>query len=781
MLSPDNHTTKIQYFRENNELFRENMYLCNRILSQTPTINQGKDTDMEEKLTFTPEERTLLLSLADSLKAAIGASIKPGDEDKLRSQLMEALKSGKMQRDVFGLNPLLMAFETAQLAVDEIGLKRDGVLAVILYAIVASGIASIEQVEAQYGVGVSHIINGLIRIHELYKKNPVIESENFRNLLLSFAEDMRVILIMIADRVNLMRHIRDTEQTEAKKEVSQEASYLYAPLAHKLGLYKLKSELEDLSLKYLEHDAYYMIKEKLNATKSARDAYIDSFIGPIQRKLEEAGLKFHMKGRTKSIHSIWQKMKKQKCGFEGIYDLFAIRIILDSPLEKEKMQCWQVYSIITDMYQPNPKRLRDWLSVPKSNGYESLHITVLGPEQKWVEVQIRTERMDEIAERGLAAHWRYKGIKGESGLDEWLNNIRTALEAKDDMQVMDEFKMDLYEDEVFVFTPRGDLFKFPKGATVLDFAYHIHSRIGNQCIGARINSKNVPLRQELHSGDSVEVLTSSNQKPKRDWLNLVKTSRAKSKIRLALKETTIKDGLYAKEMLERRFKNRKIAIDESIMSHLVKKLGFKEASDFYKALADEKLDPNEVIDKYVAVRDHEQRLASDVPVRSASEFDYENPNEEYTNQNDDVLTIDQNLKGVDYSLAKCCHPIYGDPIFGFVTAGGGIKIHRMDCPNAPELRKRFGYRIVRARWSGKGSSQYSSTLKVVGNDDIGIVNNITSIISKEEKMVMRSINIDSHDGLFSGTLTVQLEDSGKLESLIKKLRTVKGVKNVERM
>lgn len=730
---------------------------------------------------FTDSEIEKILLLRDQLKEKIGSALQPNDEQALQKYIVEATENNTIQRDAFGLNPVLMSMQTAVIAVEEIGLSRDGVIATILYTSVINGHVTQESVQNEFGESVANIVKGLVRLHELYKKTPVVETENFRNLIVSFAEDMRVILIMIADRVNVMREIRDTENEEARHRVAEEASYLYAPLAHKLGLYKLKSELEDLSLKYLEHDTYYMIREKLNETKASRDKYISDFIGPIQQKLEALGLKFHIKGRTKSIHSIWQKMKKQKCGFEGIYDLFAIRIILDSPLEKEKMQCWQVYSIITDMYQPNPKRLRDWLSVPKSNGYESLHITVLGPEQKWVEVQIRTERMDEIAERGLAAHWRYKGIKGESGLDEWLNNIRTALEAKDDMQVMDEFKMDLYEDEVFVFTPRGDLFKFPKGATVLDFAYHIHSRIGNQCIGARINSKNVPLRQELHSGDSVEVLTSSNQKPKRDWLNLVKTSRAKSKIRLALKETTIKDGLYAKEMLERRFKNRKIALDESIMSHLVKKLGFKEASDFYKALADEKLDPNEVIDKYVAVRDHEQRLASDVPVRSASEFDYENPNEEYTNQNDDVLTIDQNLKGVDYSLAKCCHPIYGDPIFGFVTAGGGIKIHRMDCPNAPELRKRFGYRIVRARWSGKGSSQYSSTLKVVGNDDIGIVNNITSIISKEENMVMRSINIDSHDGLFSGTLTVQLEDSGKLESLIKKLRTVKGVKNVERM
>ena len=563
-------------------------------------------------------------------------------------------------------------------------------------------------------------------------------------------------------------------------EVSQEASYLYAPLAHKLGLYKLKSELEDLSLKYLEHDAYYMIKDKLNATKQARDAYIEQFIGPIQAELEKAGLKFHMKGRTKSIHSIWQKMKKQRCEFEGIYDLFAIRIILDSPLEKEKMQCWQVYSIVTDMYQPNPKRLRDWLSVPKSNGYESLHITVLGPQKKWVEVQIRTERMDEIAERGLAAHWRYKGIKGESGIDEWLNNIRTALEANDDLQLMDQFKMELYEDEVFVFTPKGDLLKFPKGATVLDFAYHIHSGVGNKCVGGRINGRIVPVREKLHSGDTIEILTQSTQKPKLDWLNIVQTSRAKAKIKLALKETQVKDGLFAKETLARKMKNRKIELEDSTMQHLIKKLGFKEVSDFYKQIADEKLDVNAVIDQYVEIRDHDNANTNG-PVRSADEFNYENPDDAIAQGNDDVLVIDSNLKGIDYSLAKCCHPIYGDPIFGFVTINGGIKIHCENCPNATELRKRFGYRIVKARWSGKGSSQYAITIRIIGNDDLGIVNNVTSIISKEEKIVMRSINIDTKDGLFSGNLVVLLDDTSRLEQLLKKLRMVKGVKQVSRL
>ena len=676
-----------------------------------------------------------------------------------------------------------MAAQTAEILEEEIGLKGEAIEAVYLIPEIEAGHTTIEAVEAEHGPQVARILHGLNRIQQLYLKNPVIESENFRNLLLSFAEDMRVILIMIADRVNLMRQIRDTKNLEAKMEVSQEAAYLYAPLAHKLGLYKLKSELEDLSLKYMEHDAYYMIREKLNETKASRDAYIAAFIKPVEEKVKAAGINCHIKGRTKSIHSIWEKMKKQKCGFEGIYDLFAIRIIIDCPEDKEKMQCWQAYSIVTDMYQPNPKRLRDWLSVPKSNGYESLHITVLGPEQKWVEVQIRTERMDEIAERGVAAHWRYKGVKGETGLDEWLTNIRSMLENAEGMEAMDQFKMDLYEDEVFVFTPRGDLFKFPVGATVLDFAYHIHSKIGNQCTGGRINGRVVSIRQLLKSGDQVEILTSSSQKPRQEWLSIVKTSRAKSKIRLALKETQVKEGLFAKEMLERKFKNRKIEQEESTMFHVIKKMGFKEVSDFYKQIADGTLDVNAVIEKYIEVRDGEKTITGDNQARSASEFELDDSKIPGLNQgiSDDTLVIDRNLKGLDYQLARCCHPIYGDPIFGFVTINGGIKIHRQDCPNAPELRRRYGYRVVKARWSGKGASQYSITLRVIGNDDIGIVNNLTSIISKDERLVLRSINIDSHDGLFSGNLVVMLEDTSRLEQLIKKLRTVKGVKQVERI
>lgn len=737
---------------------------------------------MDKKLFFTNNEKSQVLEAIKELRNSQNYVLTKSDELKVFQSLKQAIIQKRIQRDIFGLNPILSSIQTALIAIEEIGLKRDGVVAVLLYSCFTEETENdYDKYEKEFGKTVVSILKGLVHIQELYKKNPVIESENFRNLLLSFAEDMRVILIMIADRVNLMRQIRNTECEEEKKRVSEEASYLYAPLAHKLGLYKLKSELEDLSLKYLEHDVYYMIKDKLNETKKSRDKYIENFIKPIREKLEADGYKFHMKGRTKSIHSIWQKMKKQKCEFEGIYDLFAIRIIIDAPLELEKIQCWHVFALITNMYQPNPKRLRDWLSVPKSNGYESLHITVKGPENKWVEVQIRTERMDEVAERGLAAHWRYKGIKSEGGMDEWLTSIRRALENNDDMQVIDQFKMDLYEDEIYVFTPKGDLMKFPKGATVLDFAYRIHSNIGNHCVGAKINGKVVTFRHILKSGDQIEVMTSTVQKPKQDWLNIVKTSRAKAKIRLALKETQVKDGLYAKEMLERRMKNRKIEMDEGTMSHLIKKLGFKETNDFYRQIADETLDINHVIEKYQEIQAYDNNLQGQQQTRSADEYSFENSIKNFTKSNGDVLVIDRNLKGIDYQLSKCCNPIYGDDVFGFVTVSGGIKIHRKDCPNALEMRKRFGYRILQARWSGKADSKYTITLKIIGNDDIGIVNNITSVISKEENIMMRSINIDSHDGLFSGNLEINIEDTSKLNQLIKKLRIIKGVKQIIRL
>ncbi|MCQ2196469.1 MAG: RelA/SpoT family protein [Bacteroidaceae bacterium] len=732
---------------------------------------------------FTLHERETMLSLHQQLMAVGGQDVPFSDRELVKQYIRKAAETGQLTRDDFGLNPVVCDMQAALVLAKDMGMTRGSIVAVMLSSAFKTEAFTIEDVRKDFGEEVANILHGMKSIQGLYEKSNAVESENFRQLLLSFAEDMRVIFIMIANRLVIMRQIRDTQNAEAKQKISMEAAYLYAPLAHKLGLYQLKSELEDLSLKYLEHDAYYHIKEKLNATKKSRDAYIANFIGPIEKKLVDAGLKFHMKGRTKSIHSIYQKMKKQKVDVDGVFDLFAIRIILDSEPEKEKTDCWHVFSIITDMYQSNPKRMRDWLSVPKSNGYESLHITVLGPEQKWVEVQIRTERMDDVAEHGLAAHWRYKGVKSQQGnLEEWLAGIRAALETNDDMQLMDAFKMDLVEDEVFVFTPKGDLFKLPKGATVLDFAYAIHTKVGDHCIGAKIGNKNVTIRQELNSGDQVEILTSNNQSPKQDWVNIVKTSKARTKIRTSLKEMQAGQVTLAKELLERKMKNRKIEMSEATLMHTMKKMGYKVVTDFYKALNEGIIDVNDVVEEYLNRQRFERGEGEKSDVRKAEEFvmNDKQENKLMTSGHEDVMVIDKDLKGLEFQLAKCCQPIYGDDVFGFVTASGGIKIHREDCPNATQMRQRFGYRIVKARWAGKGASQYAITLHIVGNDDLGIVSNITSIISKEEKMLMRSISIDSHDGLFSGHLTVMLDDTSRLQQLIKKLKTVKGVKNVTR-
>ena len=738
----------------------------------------------EHKDSFTDEERLQIEELKSKLSLLTENVLTQQDWNMVHQYLEKSTTQHGVSRDAFGLSNILTDMETALIVGQEMGLTRGSVLGVMLDSAVMRGDATLEDIKKDFGEEVAGIMHGLLRIRDLYEKSATIESENFRSLLVSMAEDMRVILIMIANRVCLMRNIKGTSNVEAQRKVSMESAYLYAPLAHKLGLYKLKSELEDLSLKYLEHDAYYYIKEKLNATKKSRDAYISRFTKPIEEKLLKAGLKFHMKGRTKSIHSIWQKMKKQKVDIDGVFDLFAIRIIIDSAPEREKQECWQVFSIITDMYQSNPSRMRDWLSVPKSNGYESLHITVLGPEQKWVEVQIRTERMDDIAEHGLAAHWRYKGIKGgQSGVEEWLAGVRSALESGDDHQLMDQFRMELTEDEVFVFTPKGDLFKLPAGATVLDFAYAIHTKVGNMCTGARIGNRNVTIRQKLTSGDQVEILTSNNQTPKQDWLNIVTTSKARNKIKQTLKEMESRQASMAKEELERKMKNRKLDYDEPALMHTMTRMGYRVVTDFYNALAEGRLDTNAVLEAY-ATQLRRDRGEEDkaTPAQSAQQFVMQaNENLHKTNTaQEDVLVIDSNIRGLEFQMAKCCQPVYGDNVFGFVTSGGGIKIHRENCPNAPQLRERFGYRIVKAKWSGKGTGKYPITLHVIGHDDIGIVNNITSIISKEEKILLRSISIDSHDGLFSGTLTVMLEDTSKLENLLKKLKTVKGVKNVSR-
>ncbi len=666
-----------------------------------------------------------------------------------------------------------------EIVLNEIGLGKSAVLSVLFHELVEKKQLTIDQIESKFYTPVSSIINGMLRVSELYQRNASLETENFRKLFLTFAEDVRVILIIIAEHLHIMRTLESYPE-ENRQNIAREASFLYAPLAHRMGLYAVKTELEDLSLKFTNREIYREIAHKLNETKRSRDQFIYDFITPLKEKLNEIGCKFEIKGRTKSIHSIYSKIKKQNTQFENIYDLFAIRIIFDVPLEKEKAVCWQAYSIVADMYQPNPKRLRDWLSIPKTNGYESLHTTVLGPEGKWVEVQIRTVRMDEVAEKGLAAHWKYKGIKSESGMDEWLKSIREILENPElnAVDFMDEFKLNLYDKEVFVFTPNGDLHKLPKGSTALDFAFSIHSALGCKCVGAKVNGKNMTLKYVLNNGDQVEVLTSPTQKPNPSWLNIVTTSKAKNKIRQALKEVEFKDAEIGRETLVRRFKNWKIDLDDGKISRLAKKKGFKTVSDFYQEIAHENLDMLVVRDSYLDL--DKPSITEQTETRKAETFSKE-PEFAGITTKEDVLVIGQDLKNVDFKLAKCCNPIYGDDVFGFVAVAGGIKIHRTDCPNAPQMIARFGYRIVKARWSGKSvGSQYPITLRIVGHDDIGIVTNVTSLISKEKNVSLRSISIDSNAGLFQGNLTIMVNDTNELDGIIKKLSQVKGVKNVSR-
>ena len=700
-----------------------------------------------------------------------------------RRELSRILKHFLSEKKYGVENPeafLKRNLEIMDILLNEIGLGKAAVISFLLMEPVEKQYIDVKDVDKLFSTSISPIMIGLQRVKELYQKNVALESENFRKLLLTMAEDVRVILIIVAVRLQTMRNL-ESYPTDEQQQIARESSFLYAPLAHRMGLYKVKTELEDLSLKFTDREIYKAIARKLNETKRSRDAYMNAFIEPLKKEMEEIGFPFEIKGRTKSIHSIYSKMQKQNTTFENIYDLFAIRIIFDTPIEKEKAACWQAYSIVADMYQPNPKRLRDWLSIPKSNGYESLHTTVLGPQNKWVEVQIRTARMNEVAEMGLAAHWKYKGIKSESGMDEWLKNIREILENPDlnAVDFMDEFKLNLYDKEVFVFTPNGDLHKLPKDATLLDFAFSIHTNLGTQCVGGKVNGKHVQIKYVLNNGDQVEVLTSPTQKPNPAWLNIVTTSKAKNKIRQSLKEVEFKDAEIGRETLIRRFKNWKIELEDGRFSRISKKMGYKTVSDLYQAIAHEKVDIHEVRELYLELETRDNTTATEN--RTAENFVKEVAAIPETASKEDVLVIDNNLRNVDYKLAKCCNPIYGDEIFGFVSVMGGIKIHRTNCPNAPQMISRFGYRIIKARWSGKSEgSQYPITLRVVGHDDIGIVTNITSIISKEKEVMLRSISIDTNAGLFQGNLTVMVNDNKSLDDLIKKVKNVKGVKNVSR-
>lgn len=696
----------------------------------------------------------------------------------IKKQLKRDLKTS-LKEGIIDIERIMKMMRVAGIAHREIQLRHHTIESVLLYPILNKKVTA-DHIKINYSSTTAEIVEGLAKVQSLYEKHVSVQSENFRKLLLSLVGDVRVIMIMIIERLDTMRHLSEMTKEE-QQEISQEVSYLYAPLAHRMGLYGIKTELEDLSLKYTSYDIYKEIAHKLNETKKSRDAYIHKFIEPVKKRLQENNLKFEIKGRTKSIYSIWNKMRKQQVPFEKVYDLFAIRIIIDCDETEEKSACWRAYSVVTDMYTANTNRLRDWISMPKSNGYESLHITVMGPEGKWVEVQIRTERMDEIAEKGVAAHWKYKGGKSDSAnTDLWLKNLRDMLEnsSESNKEIIDEFKMQLYNDNIFVFTPKGDLIELPKGASVLDFAFNIHSKVGSKCTGALIDNHHVSFKHILNNGDQVEILTSQQQQPRQDWLNYVCTSKARTHIRQQLKEQENKEAETGRELLLRRLKNWKLEFDDNAIIREAKKAGYKTLTQFYVAINQEKI--NLQLLRAHLSGEEESNNQTEMP-RSAEGFVGETELQKIT-KNTDALVIDKNLKNIDYTLAKCCNPIFGDDIFGFVTVNGGIKIHKSDCPNAPAMISKFGYRIVKATWAGTSAKgEYTARLRIIGKDDIGIVTNITSIINKETGIILRSISVDSHEGLFEGNITVVVNNTAQIETLCKKLTKIKGVKQVYRI
>ena len=737
---------------------------------------------------YTTDERARLVSCYSYLLRTLTPDQRVLAEVRRLMNLF--VEEGCFDRDKNGMHGFMRNIEVACIATHEIGLGIESIWALLFYRPMMKGLMQRERIVALLGEDVARLIDLLLKTSEIYMRNAAINTTNFEHFLLSIAEDIRVVLLIIADRSYLLRNAKSIVSAEERTALAAEVSYLYAPLAHRLGLYVIKSEMEDLCLKYTDRQTFDMIKRKLGETKRSRDAYIEDFITPLRQRLDEAlpNTSYEMKGRTKSINSIRNKLRKQGIEFEAIYDLFAIRIILDVPEKEERSACWHVYSIITDMYQPNPQRLKDWISIPKSNGYESLHITVMGPQNKWVEVQIRTRRMDEVAERGLAAHWKYKGIKSETGLDEFLTTVRETLEARehssdDTIETVQNFKMNLFTDEIYAFTPTGELIKLPQGASVLDFAFAIHSRIGCQAVGANVNGKNVPLKHKLENGDSVSIITSAQQTPKKDWLSYVVSSKARNKIKQQIRLQVESSIDVVKELLNRRLKNRKLPFDEAVFTRIVRRKGFKHLTDFYLEIAADRLDVLEVLELYAGEleEEHRREAGQGATKRSADSFVAHPPREEETVKGgkSDVLVIDQNMTGVEYSFGKCCNPIYGDQVFGFVS-NSGIKIHRTDCPNAPDMFSRYGYRVIEARWSGKGSTGYEATLHVVGQDNLAIVTNITSVINKEAGVSLRAYSINSKDNLFEGLFTVEVPDTSTLSILLRKIRGTNGVKSAER-
>jgi GTP pyrophosphokinase len=722
-------------------------------------------------------EKKEILKRYRALLRACKSTLQKGDKKEIRKAFDMALESHKDMRRKSGEPYIYHPIAVAQIAAEEIGLGTTSIVCALLHDVVEDTDITLEDIEREFGKKTAKIIDGLTKISGVFDTNSSLQAENFRKMLLTLADDVRVILIKLADRLHNMRTM-DFMPRHKQLKIASETIYLYAPLAHRLGLYAIKSELEDLSMKYLEPDTYKYIATQLNEKKAERNAFIKSFVEPINDILAEQGLIANVYGRPKSIHSIWNKMKKKSIPFEEVYDLFAIRIILDSSPESEKADCWKAYSIVTDLYRPNPDRLRDWVSSPKGNGYESLHTTVMGPKGQWVEVQIRTQRMNEIAEKGFAAHWKYKESSNDNGLDQWIQKVREMLSNPESnaLDFLDDFKMNLFSDEIFIFTPKGALLQLPLGATALDFAFEIHTDIGAKCIGAKVNHKLVPLSYKLQNGDQVEIITSSKQTPKEDWLNIVVTAKAKSKIKSSLKEEKRKIAEEGKELLERKLKSLKITYNTDNLNKLSYFFKLQSTQDLFVAVATGKIELKD-LKEYVA-----------------SEKEIENRGNEKVNDNEridallkkvkgpesDVLLIGEDLQKIDYTLAACCNPIPGDDVFGFVTVNEGIKIHRTNCPNAAQLMANYGYRVVKAKWNRQQELSFLTGLRIVGIDDVGLINNLTKVISNDFHVNIRSITVDTNDGIFDGTIKVFVNDKDHLDNLIKNLLAVKGVTGVTR-
>lgn len=708
-----------------------------------------------------------------------------GDTKLIRKAFDIAVDAHKDMRRKSGEPYIYHPIAVARITAEEIGLGTTSIICGLLHDTVEDTDITLDDVERWFGKKVRRIIDGLTKISGIFDQTSSIQAENFRKMLLTLSDDVRVILIKLADRLHNMRTL-DSMAKDKQLKIANETLFLYAPLAHRLGLYAIKSELEDLALKFTEPELYAEITDKLEKSKAVRNRFISAFSAPIKRELEKQGFKFEIRSRTKSIYSIWNKIKNKNIPFEEIYDLFAIRIIIDSDYEHEKSECWKVYSIVTDFYQPSPDRLRDWISSPKSNGYESLHTTVMSPTGKWVEVQIRTSRMDEIAEKGYAAHWKYKD-KGtqekESALDHWLGKIRESLENTDAgaLDFIDDFKLNLFSDEIFVFTPNGELKKLPKDSTALDFAFDIHSQVGSHCLGAKVNNKLVPLSFRLKSGDQVEIITSKKQTPKEDWLKYVVTAKAKSRIKDLLKEEKKRIAQEGKEIMHKKLDHFKIPYSSDNIDLLLKYYHEDTALDMYFKVAKNKINLNKI--KELNLVNGKLKLPED-PAKAAPKPAAGDEVLEMLSKGkgkDKVIVLGDASSTFDYKLSPCCNPIPGDKVFGFLTINEGIKIHRLNCPNAVQLMSNYAYRVIQAKWNSDNEVEFLAGVKFKGIDDIGLVHKITSTISNQMNINMRSISFESNDGIFEGKIVLYVNDTDHLQRLTNELKNISGIYSVERV